>query len=1155
MLAEDEKSIPYVAGPPVELPHRFFGREELFEQIREEFRYPDRTAIALYGPRRIGKTSILTQLSRQLGPSFCSIHTDCQTYANRSLAQIIISLARSMARAAGMKGGIDIEETEQDAIGLFQDRFLPAFYKALGQNRQPVLLIDELDLLDTPSAPFQPPAAVDLIEYIQRLVEREPRLRFIIVTGRHPSELSVHFQPIFKIFRTLSVSVLDRRSTENLINTAVTEGSLSFADGAIERIISLAGCHPFFTQFLCQSLWRRAHRQQSLRQPLIEIADVEDEAAEIVRGGHGAFEWSWQQLSPAGRIIWAVMATSIRGEPEQERSISRQRLFEVVRDSGIRVIGSDIDRMPDLLVQEDLLLRTEEGNYAFRVELMRRWVKQTKPLAILRAELQKLHPHAEALFQVGLGIYQGREKVRNLARAQECLMDALWLNPNHIEARVILGRVLHEKGDSVAAIKELEEAHRYDPTAARNAQIEVLVAYAENLERHGKLDEALATYEKVLELSENDILAHDRIAAIWAQRGDEARSRGELTQAMRLYAKAGMQQKIDDVVRLIEQQRIDTLLEQARIYERAEDWALAIAAYEEILHSNSDAQRSDLQSKLDHCKSTQQLVNTYNEARVLFAQGNYRDAVQVLKEITHKNPYFRDGAELLRSAVAAALQGNGPHSGLHDSAPPSSAAKPDGPGGPSARSDRSTPTPQAGRLVLPFLPTDQYQIINPSTPPPPPPRAAAEAGQKPAAAPVSPTPAPPPSEGPAQRTDRVDVLSPARLSSQALRGLERRLWFRFLGALAGLSLLGGGVFVGVSRLAIHPPPERTPTASSTSPRPDPGQRADDSLRPFAQPLADLKKLLTDRAWESAREKANRILEIATLPPEVRQEITQIQYQAKSAANDRQHIEDAQAFIKSQDYASAASALAEIDNISPYASERDNCQKQIDNYVAQRLAQAEQARREGVCDVFDTLVDEVRKINPKYLKPQRSRTSQCRKKEVIARLRLPPVGPAAPPPAQAAAQPLVGAAVQPTPTAPPEPRVPAALPNALRNPFASPAAAPPPASPLPLPSEARPARAAVSASNPEPENLLAEALEDLEDNKPRQAIEKARRLLLTSLAGRAWAVIARGYCALKDVDSLNQDRASIPAETLLKVRQRCEQNGVSINRSTGQFYRL
>lgn len=698
-----ERIIPYIAGPPVEQSNRFFGRQDIFEQIIDEFKYNTHTAVALYGPRRIGKTSILKQLPDRLGPKYCTIQFDCQSYANKPLNQIIRSLTNTMARAAGMKSGIKIDNYDSDAIHLFRERFLPEFYAALGPNRHPVLLIDEFDLLDTPAAPLQPPAAVDFIEYLQRVIEQEHRLRFIFVTGRHPSDLSVHFDPLFKIFRILMVSVLDRSSAEQLVSTAVSDGSLIWGEGTIDRVLDLTGCHPFFTQLLCQSIWRRCYRRRPDKIPEVDLHTVEDEAAEVIRKGHGAFEWSWGQLSPAGRILWAVMAANIHSTSNTDFTMSRQALFEAVRVSGIRVVGSDLNRTPDVLVEADLLYLKPNGNYAFRVELMRRWVRQTKPLSILRSELQKLHPHAEALFQIGLGIYEGRTRKRNLREAEKKLQEVLLLNPNHVEARILLARVYHENGDSENAIRELEEAHRYDPGAARNAHVEILCAYGENLEFLKKEDEALKQYEKVLELSENDPFAHERISQIYTRRGDEARDCDDMETAISYYEKAGAQQKIIDVINIIKQQQINDLLTQARQFEQRDDWDRATQCYQVIIEVHGDTPDNDYAKQIERIQHNRLQRQQYNEAKNFIQQGNHVDAVNVLKLIIQRNPYYLDSADLLSQAVASTLRGSVARS--RQSGDP----EPPPPRAPKARSAQSAAPERRNGVFI--LHTGDFQVI------------------------------------------------------------------------------------------------------------------------------------------------------------------------------------------------------------------------------------------------------------------------------------------------------------------------------------------------------------------------------------------------------------------------------------------------------------
>ena len=78
---------PYIAGNPVTGTEMFFGREDIFEFVRQTLigRHRDNSAIVLYGQRRTGKTSVLYQMRSQLDPRYLCIFVDLHGFALESL--------------------------------------------------------------------------------------------------------------------------------------------------------------------------------------------------------------------------------------------------------------------------------------------------------------------------------------------------------------------------------------------------------------------------------------------------------------------------------------------------------------------------------------------------------------------------------------------------------------------------------------------------------------------------------------------------------------------------------------------------------------------------------------------------------------------------------------------------------------------------------------------------------------------------------------------------------------------------------------------------------------------------------------------------------------------------------------------------------------
>ena len=91
----------------------------------------------------------------------------------------------------------DFKETPE----AFHRTFLPALYGVLGDERRPVLLLDEFDVLDLAGERdlSDTAAARAFRPYLRRLLTNEPRLAFVFVVGRRMDELWSNSSPHSKL--------------------------------------------------------------------------------------------------------------------------------------------------------------------------------------------------------------------------------------------------------------------------------------------------------------------------------------------------------------------------------------------------------------------------------------------------------------------------------------------------------------------------------------------------------------------------------------------------------------------------------------------------------------------------------------------------------------------------------------------------------------------------------------------------------------------------------------------------------------------------------------------------------------------------------------------------------------------------------------------
>lgn len=116
-------------------------------------------------------------------------------------------------------------------------------------------------------------------------------------------------------------------------------------------------------------------------------------------------------------------------------------------------------------------------------------------------------------------IYQQACELESVSapQAQKLYERVLELDPDHVDAHVNLGRLLHEQKAPAAAEGHYRAALAIDPdheTAAFNLGVA--------LEDLGRLREAIAAYERAIELDPTNADAHYNLAGIYERRGEKA---------------------------------------------------------------------------------------------------------------------------------------------------------------------------------------------------------------------------------------------------------------------------------------------------------------------------------------------------------------------------------------------------------------------------------------------------------------------------------------------------------------------------------------------------------------------------------------------------------------------------------------------------------
>jgi len=576
---------PYKAGPPLRDEKGFFGRKDDLEWVLRELRNPGNSALVLHGQRRIGKTSLLHLLKRNLPTDeFTPVYFDLQDQAFRSLDDVLSDLAHVIADEIEFSIPTDFDINQWG--NLFQKNFLPTIFHQIG-NRRLILILDEFDVIDqiAENDLNKHAAANSLLPFFRKLINEEEQLAFVFVAGRRPQDLSLDFFATFKTSIAKELWVLDDQSARDLIQQAEFNRTLQFSSNAIDRILALTNRHPYITQLLCQRIWENAYASSEKRTPLIDVDEVDSAISDVLETGTPALEWWWDGLSHAERIYAAAFA-EISNEGE---AISEDTVIQAITQHAARLRKVQVELAPKDLVKRRVLNEIRARQYCFAVELFRRWVSQNKPLKVVKDELDSVDLQADRLFGVGESYFRQGE----YEKAIQYLEDSVVENPYHFKAHLYLGDALLETGNVLDAVANLENAYALDREEARLALARALVKLGSQFEKDNKDDDALNAYERTLEVSPSEKQAQESISAIWNRRGDKALENKDFQTASFAFEKSGdlkkakIARKYQD-----EEEELTRLFNEGLGAIQQNDWMRAEKALKEVVYRHPDYQRS-----------------------------------------------------------------------------------------------------------------------------------------------------------------------------------------------------------------------------------------------------------------------------------------------------------------------------------------------------------------------------------------------------------------------------------------------------------------------------------------------------------------------------------------------------------------------------------
>ncbi len=364
--ASNEIPNPYTVGAPLTRKQKIFvGRTDIARFLENILKQQDHPPLLLYGPRRMGKTSLLYQLHWMLPRHILTLIVDLQGPVG--LAQdhsgFVYALIRSMCRAAA-RANIELtslprEDLNKDPFIKFDDWLNTIESEMLTQGCDTMLLaLDEFEALDIAlrEGTLRDHAVLGMLRHV---AQHRARIKIMLV-GSHTLVDFKRWATYFVNAQVIELGYLSSSEAKQLIEQPIAGYPLDYHPDASQRIFEFTRGHPYLVQLTCAELIALKNSQPESQRQIATVHDIDLCIPLILQRGQQFFtDIELNQMDDAGRELVSFLAAS--------------------GDSGAtkRAIATALPalRHSDTLqtLEQRNIIEQADGRYQFQVEAVRLW--------------------------------------------------------------------------------------------------------------------------------------------------------------------------------------------------------------------------------------------------------------------------------------------------------------------------------------------------------------------------------------------------------------------------------------------------------------------------------------------------------------------------------------------------------------------------------------------------------------------------------------------------------------------------------------------------------------------------------------------------------------------------------------------------------------
>lgn len=369
---------PYVVGVPAR-GSLFVGREAIIEEL-EKLWSASNPFVFLHGQRRMGKTSILLNLTRYLNPdealvvNFDMMHWSIVANTGEMLYSLAVELHKILQDASEKSREIGIPKPVEKDFLSRPYTAVARFLKQVEQiraGRRIVITIDEFELIEKMISAAR--LDTQFLDFWRSMAQSYPWLSTVFAGLHSIEELTADFwRAFFGSAVPLKASFLSRDAAWKLITQPVPQFPLQYEADAVERIIEATHRQPYLVQLVCYEIIKRLNHQvldQGIeRKRVLTLSDAEAVIGSTdlwYRAAGSYFSGIWQQAEmdePSGQkdVLLALTQSAMEMSAEEIARVSR-------------LAPEKVKHALEVLARHDVVEEAQD-RWRLTIELMRPWI-------------------------------------------------------------------------------------------------------------------------------------------------------------------------------------------------------------------------------------------------------------------------------------------------------------------------------------------------------------------------------------------------------------------------------------------------------------------------------------------------------------------------------------------------------------------------------------------------------------------------------------------------------------------------------------------------------------------------------------------------------------------------------------------------------------